>query len=250
MVRNHTVDPAEVAKFERMAAEWWSPHGKFRPLHMLNPCRLEYIVKQICAEFGLCRDDPVPFSGLRILDIGCGGGLLAEPMARLGAEVIGVDVSETSVAVAQTHATQSGLDIDYRCTTVEKLAEDGQEFNVLLNMEVIEHVTEPAAFLQFCATLLKPGGLMICSTINRTLASLAKAKIGAEYILGWLPRGTHDWQKFISPEELEDMFRETGLVLVDRQGFVFNPLSWRWAISDRDMRVNYVTACIRPLNDG
>jgi 2-polyprenyl-6-hydroxyphenyl methylase / 3-demethylubiquinone-9 3-methyltransferase len=241
-----TVDAAEVAKFEAMAAEWWNPEGKFKPLHMLNPCRLDYIVDQIAAEFGRDPEADRPFAGLRILDIGCGGGLLAEPMARLGAEVVGADAAERNIPVARIHAEQSGLAIDYRHTTAEALAEAGERFDAILNMEVVEHVADPLAYLEACRTLLKPGGLMICSTINRNARSFAMAIVGAEYVMRWLPKGTHDWSKFITPDELFDLLRRAGLEPVDRKGFVFNPLSWRWGLSDRDLSVNYVTASIRP----
>ena len=238
-------DPAEIAKFAAMAEEWWDPNGKFRPLHMLNPCRLEYVTSQIAAEFGRDRGQPAPFAGLRLLDIGCGGGLLSEPMARLGAEVVGADPVARNVAVADLHARQQGLQIDYRATTAEALAAAGERFDVVLNMEVVEHVPDPLAFLAACRALLKPGGLMICSTLNRNTKSWAMAIIGAERVMRWLPRGTHDWAKFITPDELYDLLREAGLEPVDRKGFVFNPLRWTWAISDRDLSVNYVTASLR-----
>jgi 2-polyprenyl-6-hydroxyphenyl methylase/3-demethylubiquinone-9 3-methyltransferase len=240
-----TVDPAEVAKFEAMAAEWWNPDGKFKPLHMLNPCRLDYITRQIAAEFGRDLTGPHPFAGLRILDIGCGGGLLAEPMARLGAAVVGADAAERNIPVARLHAEQSGLVIDYRHTTAEALAAAGEVFDVVLNMEVVEHVSDPAAYLAACHDLLKPGGLMICSTLNRNAKSFAMAIVGAEYVMRWLPKGTHDWQKFITPDELYALIRGAGLDPVDRKGMVFNPLSWRWSLSDRDLSVNYVTASLR-----
>lgn len=241
-----TVDPAEVAKFEAMAAEWWNPDGKFRPLHMLNPCRLDYITGQIAAEFGRDLAGERPFAGLRILDIGCGGGLLSEPMARLGADVVGADAAERNIPVARIHAEQSGLAIDYRHTTAEALAAAGERFDVVLNMEVVEHVADPAAYLAACHDLLKPGGLMICSTINRNPKSFAIAIVGAEYVMRWLPKGTHDWRKFITPDELYGLLRGAGLDPVDRKGFVFNPVTWSWRLSDRDLSVNYVTASVRP----
>jgi 2-polyprenyl-6-hydroxyphenyl methylase/3-demethylubiquinone-9 3-methyltransferase len=240
-----TVDPAEVAKFEAMAAEWWNPDGKFKPLHMLNPCRLDYIVAQIAAEFGRDPAADRPFAGLRLLDIGCGGGLLSEPMARLGAEVVGADAAERNIPVARVHAAQSGLDIDYRHTTAEALADAGERFDVVLNMEVVEHVADPAAYLAACQRLLKPGGLMVCSTINRNAKSFAMAIVGAEYVMRWLPKGTHDWKKFITPDELYGLIRSAGLEPVDRKGFVFNPVTWSWSLSDRDLSVNYVTASVR-----
>lgn len=240
-----SIDKTEVAKFEAMAAEWWDVSGKFKPLHMMNPCRLDYITTQIAAEFGRDRDADRPFQGLRLLDIGCGGGLLSEPMARLGAEVVGADAAAGNIPVARIHAAQSGLRIDYRNTTAEALAEAGERFDVILNMEVIEHVADPAAYLAACRALLKPGGLMLTSTINRNPKSFAVAIVGAEHVMRWLPKGTHDWRKFITPDELYGLLEGAGLRPVDRKGFVFNPLLWQWSISSRDLSVNYVTASLR-----
>lgn len=242
----NTVDSEEVAKFEAMAAEWWDPNGKFKPLHMLNPTRLDYIISQISAEFDRDPAAEAPFAGLRILDIGCGGGLLCEPMARLGAEVVGADPAERNIPVARLHAEQSGLTIDYRQTTAEALAAASEQFDIVLNMEVIEHVADPPAYLAACHSLLKPGGLMICSTLNRNPKSYLMAIIGAEHVMRWLPKGTHDWQKFITPDELFVLLEGAGLEPVDRKGFVFNPLGWSWSLSDRDLSVNYVTASVRP----
>ena len=241
-----TIDPAEIAKFEAMAAEWWDPNGKFRPLHMMNPVRLDYITRQIAAEFGRDLTVDRPLEGLRLLDIGCGGGLLSEPMARLGADVVGADAAERNIPVARVHAEQSGLTIDYRHTSAEALAAAGEQFDVVLNMEVVEHVADPQAYLTACHDLLKSGGLMLCSTINRNPKSFAMAIVGAEYIMRWLPKGTHEWSKFITPDELFKMIEIAGLRPVDRKGYVFNPISWGWSISDRDLSVNYVTASIRP----
>nr|WP_174770099.1 bifunctional 2-polyprenyl-6-hydroxyphenol methylase/3-demethylubiquinol 3-O-methyltransferase UbiG [Maritimibacter fusiformis] len=246
MSADTTVDPSEVAKFEAMAAEWWDPAGKFKPLHMMNPVRLDYITSQIAAEFGRDLTGPRPFEGLRLLDIGCGGGLLSEPMARLGAEVVGADAAERNIPVAQIHAEQSGLEIDYRHTTAEALAEAGEQFDVVLNMEVVEHVSDPLAYLTACQQLLKPGGMMIASTINRNPKSFMVAIVGAERVMRWLPVGTHDWSKFITPAELEDLITRAGLRPVDAKGFVFNPVSWQWSISTRDLSVNYVTASLKP----
>ncbi|MBM1632984.1 bifunctional 2-polyprenyl-6-hydroxyphenol methylase/3-demethylubiquinol 3-O-methyltransferase UbiG [Sulfitobacter mediterraneus] len=241
-----TVDPAEVAKFEAMAAEWWDLNGKFKPLHMLNPCRLDYITNQIAGEFDRDLKSDAPFKGLRILDIGCGGGLLAEPMARLGADVVGADAAAGNIPVAQVHAAQSGLQIDYRHTTAEAMAEAGEQFDAVLNMEVVEHVASPIDYLTACHDLLKPGGLHICSTINRNPKSYMMAIVGAEHIMRWLPKGTHEWSKFITPDELFDLLTRAGLTPVDRKGFVFNPIAWSWSLSDRDLSVNYVTASTRP----
>ena len=241
----NTIDPAEVAKFEAMAAEWWNPNGKFKPLHLMNPCRLDYITRQIAAEFGRDLTGRASFAGLRILDIGCGGGLLSEPMARLGAEVVGADAAPRNIPVAQLHAEQSGLTIDYRNITAEALAAAGEQFDVVPNMEVVEHVADPQADLTACQQLLKPGGLMICSTLNRNPKSFMMAIVGAEWVMRWLPKGTHDWAKFITPDELYALIRGAGLDPVDRKGMVFNPVSWRWALSDRDLSVNYVTASVK-----
>ncbi len=245
MTAAQTVDPAEVAKFEAMAAEWWNPAGKFKPLHMLNPCRLNYITAQIASEFDRDLAKTQPFAGLRILDIGCGGGLLSEPMARLGADVVGADPAPRNIPVAQLHAEQSGLTIDYRLATAEELAATGERFDVVLNMEVVEHVPDPQSFLTACQTLLKPGGLMICSTLNRNAKSFGMAIIGAEWVMRWLPKGTHDWKKFITPDELFDLIRRAGLDPVDRKGMVFNPIAWSWSLSSRDLTVNYVTTSVK-----
>ena len=248
MAATTTIDTEEVAKFQAMAAEWWDPNGKFKPLHMLNPCRLDYITSQIAAEFDRNLAKPLPFKDLRILDIGCGGGLLSEPMARLGAEVIGADAAEGNIPVARVHAEEQELEIDYRHTTAEALAEAGEQFDAVLNMEVVEHVADPLAFLTACHDLLKPGGLMCCSTLNRNPKSFAMAIIGAEHIMRWLPKGTHDWNKFITPDELYKLLEKAGLDPVDRSGFVFNPISWQWRLSGRDLSVNYVTTSIKPAN--
>ena len=240
-----TIDPAEVAKFEAMADEWWDPNGKFKPLHMLNPCRLDYITSQIAAEYDRNLAGDAPFGGLRILDIGCGGGLLSEPMARLGAEIVGADAAERNIPVARVHAERSGLKVDYRHTTAEALAEAGEQFDVILNMEVVEHVADPLAYLSACQRLLKPGGLHICSTINRNAKSFAMAIVGAEFVMRWLPKGTHEWGKFITPDELYDLISKAGLTPVDRKGFVFNPIAWSWSLSDRDLSVNYVTTSLK-----
>lgn len=247
MAQPSTVDAGEVAKFQAMAAEWWNPNGKFKPLHMLNPCRLDYITSQIAAEFDRDLSASLPFEGLRILDIGCGGGLLSEPMARLGATVVGADAAERNIPVAQVHAEEQGLEIDYRHTTAEALVAAGEKFDAILNMEVVEHVADPLSYLTACHDLLKPGGLMTCSTINRNPKSFMMAIVGAEHVMRWLPKGTHEWSKFITPDELYDLLRNAGMSPVDRKGFVFNPISWSWRLSDRDLSVNYVTASVRPV---
>lgn len=241
-----TIDAREVAKFGAMAEEWWDPAGKFAPLHQLNPCRLDYINAQISAEFDRDLTKPRPFEGLHLLDIGCGGGLLSEPMARLGAAVTGADASDRTLPIARLHAAQSGLDIDYQQSTAEELSATGAKFDVVLAMEVIEHVTDPLGFLTACTNLLRPGGLLICSTLNRTAQSYALAVFAAERVLRWLPVGTHDWSKFITPEELFERLRQAGIEPVDKKGMVFAPLSRRWSISDSDFRVNYITASVKP----
>lgn len=245
-MQTNTIDPAEIAKFEAMAAEWWDPTGKFKPLHMMNPVRLDYITSQIAAEFDRDVTTDQPFAGLRILDIGCGGGLLCEPMARLGATVVGVDAAAGNIPVARIHAEKLGLNIDYRVGTAEGMAADGEQFDVVLNMEVVEHVADPLGYLTACQQLLKSGGLHLCSTINRNPKSFAMAIVGAEWVMRWLPKGTHEWDKFITPDELFELLKKAGLTPVDRKGYVFNFLAFTWSISDRDLSVNYVTAATKP----
>ena len=241
----NTRDASEIAKFEAMADEWWDPDGKFKPLHMLQPVRLDYVTRQIAAEHGRDLTAERPFEGLRILDIGCGGGLLSEPMARLGADVLGADAAERNIPVAQVHAARSGLEIDYRVTTAEELAAAGESFDAILNMEVVEHVADPQGYLDACAAMLRPGGIMCTSTINRNPKSYVFAIVGAEQVMRWLPRGTHEWSKFITPDELFEMLRRAGLDPVDRTGFVFNFARWDWKLSDRDLSVNYTTAAVK-----
>ena len=240
-----TIDPAEVAKFEAMAAEWWDPKGKFRPLHLMNPCRLDYITAQIAAEYNRDLKAALPFAGLRILDIGCGGGLLSEPMARLGATVVGADAAPRNIPVAQVHALAQGLVIDYRHTTAEDLAASGERFDVVLNMEVVEHVSDPLTYLTACHDLLNLNGVMICSTLNRNAKSFMMAIIGAEWVMRWLPKGTHDWAKFITPDELQALIEKAGLSMLDRKGMVFNPVAWSWSLSSRDLSCNYITTSVR-----
>ncbi|MEQ8380674.1 bifunctional 2-polyprenyl-6-hydroxyphenol methylase/3-demethylubiquinol 3-O-methyltransferase UbiG [Parvibaculum sp.] len=240
-----SIDPGEIARFSAMAAEWWDPAGKFRPLHKFNPTRLAYIRDAAAGHFGRDPKSMRPFEGLRVLDIGCGGGLLSEPMARLGAAMVSADASEENIATASVHAAEQGLDIDYRCTTAEDLAAAGETFDVILNMEVIEHVADPMSFLANCAGMLKPGGLMFIATLNRTLKAHAFAIVGAEYVLGWLPPGTHDWKKFITTREMERGIAAAGLTLKDLRGVSYNPLTDRWSLSN-DTDVNYMALAARP----
>lgn len=241
-----SIDPDEVAKFTAMAAEWWDPKGKFRPLHKFNPVRLGFIRDTLEDHFNLNRGARKPFVGLRVLDIGCGGGLVSEPMARLGASVTAVDASEANIKTAMTHAKQSGLDIDFRAGTVEALIENGEApFDVVLNLEVVEHVADPEQFLKDCASLVKPGGLMIVATLNRTAKAFALAIVGAEYVLGWLPRGTHEFEKFLRPCEIEAPMRDAGLSVAPAQGVSFNPITDQWRLSS-DTKVNYMMTASRP----
>ena len=234
-----SLDPSEVAKFSAMAAEWWNPKGKFGVLHVFNPVRLQFIKEQVSARMARDPLERRPFEGLRFLDIGCGGGLLTEPMARLGATIMGVDPSEKNIKTASVHRDEMGLDIDYRVGTAEDLAAAGEQFDVILNMEVIEHVADPKAFTATCSAMLKPGGLMFVATLNRTLKSFGLAIVGAEYVLGWLPKGTHQGEKFITPDELKGWLAENGLTTKEELGVTYNPFNRQWKVS-RDMNVNYM----------
>jgi 2-polyprenyl-6-hydroxyphenyl methylase/3-demethylubiquinone-9 3-methyltransferase len=244
-----TIDDAEVDRFSRMAAEWWDPAGKFRPLHRFNPVRLAYIRDQVAARFGRDPNAAKPFAGLRFLDIGCGGGLLSEPMTRLGATVVGADASATNIEVARLHAAEMGLSVDYRATTAEALADSGEKFDVVLNMEVVEHVADVGLFIAKCAGMLKPDGIMFVATINRTLKALGLAIVGAEYVLRWLPRGTHQYEKLVRPDELEAALAASGLAVAARSGVTYNPLADRWQLS-KDMDVNYMLLAerVRPVD--
>ena len=234
-----SVDPEEVERFSRIAAEWWDPKGKFAPLHRFNPVRLAFIREQALARFGRDPAARRPFEGLRLLDIGCGGGLLCEPMCRLGFAVTGVDASERNIGTAAAHAADQGLAIDYRASTAERLLAEGEgPFDVILNMEVIEHVADPGDFLRTCGRLLAPGGLMVVATLNRTLKAFALAKVGAEYVLRWLPAGTHDWRKFLKPEELRGFLAGEPLELEGPFGVAYDSLSGRWSRSS-DVDGNY-----------
>ncbi|HPF23106.1 MAG TPA: bifunctional 2-polyprenyl-6-hydroxyphenol methylase/3-demethylubiquinol 3-O-methyltransferase UbiG [Hyphomonas sp.] len=244
--RTPSIDPDEVAKFSSMAADWWDPKGKFRPLHKFNPVRLRFIRETAEQHFGIAAGKRKPLEGLRLLDIGCGGGLVCEPMARLGASVIGVDASEANIKTALTHAGEQGLAIDYRTGTAEGLIDSGEPpFDMVLNLEVVEHVADPAQFLKDTASLVRPGGLMIVATLNKTAKALATAVVGAEYVLGWLPRGTHDWSKFIPPEDVRSALTEAGLRPEPAIGVSYAPLTGAWSLSG-DTSVNYMVVARRP----
>ncbi|UTP40673.1 bifunctional 2-polyprenyl-6-hydroxyphenol methylase/3-demethylubiquinol 3-O-methyltransferase UbiG [Phenylobacterium sp. LH3H17] len=242
-----SIDPDEVERFSRIAAEWWDPRGKFAPLHKFNPVRLTFIREQALVRFGRDAAARRPFEGLRLLDIGCGGGLLSEPMTRLGFAVTGVDASPRNIGTAAAHADEQGLSIDYRASTAEDLLAAGEPaFDVILNMEVIEHVADPGAYLRDCARLLAPGGLMIVATLNRTLKAFALAKVGAEYVLRWLPAGTHDWNKFLKPEELRGFLEGEPVAVQGPFGVAYDPLGGRWSRSS-DCDINYMMTVTRDV---
>ena len=239
-----TVNSDEIAKFSAMADAWWDPEGDFRPLHRFNPVRLTYLRDWAVRRFSRSTQDRRPLDGLTVLDIGCGGGLLCEPLTRLGARVTGIDASAKNVAVAQLHATRMALDIDYRDTTAENVTAEGARFDLVLNMEVVEHVDNVPLYMQSCADLVAPGGLLFSATLNRTLRARALAVFAAENILRWLPRGTHDWNKFLTPDELKALVSRGGLKVIDETGVVFHPLAGEWRAS-RDMGINYMVLAER-----
>jgi 2-polyprenyl-6-hydroxyphenyl methylase/3-demethylubiquinone-9 3-methyltransferase len=244
-----SVDPEEIKRFSRIADEWWDPQGKFKPLHALNPARIAYIRDRILEHFqrpGVRGQGSGVFEGLTLIDIGCGGGLISEPMARLGATTTGIDAGEKNIHVAALHAEQSGLAITYRAIPAETLAAEGTQFDVVLALEIIEHVADVTAFLHAVTTLVKPGGLLIMSTLNRTAKSYVMAILGAEYVLRWLPVGTHSWKKFLRPSELASALRAQGLVIGDMAGLVLNPLKMQWEINARDLDVNYLITATKP----
>jgi 2-polyprenyl-6-hydroxyphenyl methylase/3-demethylubiquinone-9 3-methyltransferase len=233
-----SVDASEIAKFSKLSEEWWDPRGKMAPLHKINPLRLTYIRDAACRKFDRNVRSLNCLSGLRMLDIGCGAGLLCEPFTRLGADVIGIDPSATNIAAAKLHAEKGHLSVDYRCSTVEDM--DARErFDIVLAMEVVEHVVDVGAFLDRCALMLKPGGLMVVSTLNRNWKSFALGIVAAEYVLRWLPRGTHQWDKFVTPDELSRHLERNKLMITEQSGVVYNPLGDRWSLSS-DMDVNYM----------
>jgi len=242
--RSTSVDDSEVERFSRYGADWWDPRGPMAALHKFNPVRLAYIRDKAAERFGRDAKKLDCLKGLRMLDIGCGGGILSEPLARLGATMLGADPAEKNIAVAQAHAEQSGVAVDYRATTAEALAAASEQFDVVLAMEVVEHVIDVKAFVATCAGMVKPGGLMIAATLNRTLKSFALAIVGAEYVLRWLPRGTHQWDKFVTPAELEKAFEGAGLRVTGERGVIYNPFADRWQLSS-DMDVNYMLVAER-----
>lgn len=241
-----SVDEHEIEKFSRLAEEWWDPDGKFRPLHRFNPTRLAFIREVALGHFRRDAKSLRPFDGLTLLDIGCGGGLLSEPMARLGFDVLGVDASEKNVRIAETHAAAAGVPARYRAGTAEALAAEGLSFDLVLNMEVVEHVADVPSFLGACASVVAPGGLTIVATLNRTFKSLALAKVAAEYVLNWLPAGTHEWSRFITPFELKTKLEDAGLKVTRLQGVSFDILNWDWKLSS-DSDVNYMIVAEKPV---
>jgi 2-polyprenyl-6-hydroxyphenyl methylase/3-demethylubiquinone-9 3-methyltransferase len=244
-----SVDPAELERFSRHADDWWKPHGPMAALHKFNPVRLGYIRDQAAAHFERNPKKLDCLKGLRMLDIGCGGGILSEPLARLGAQMVGADPSEANIAAARAHADDTGVAVDYRAITAEELAAANERFDVVLAMEVVEHVIDVDKFVATCATMVKAGGLMIAATLNRTLKSFAFAIVGAEYVLRWLPRGTHQWDKFVTPEELEAAIEDGGLQVISERGVIYNPFADRWQLSS-DMDVNYMLVAERSEQNG
>ncbi|MGP1397420.1 MAG: bifunctional 2-polyprenyl-6-hydroxyphenol methylase/3-demethylubiquinol 3-O-methyltransferase UbiG [Inquilinaceae bacterium] len=246
MPASATIDATEIDRFDRIAGEWWDMEGKFKPLHRMNPVRIGFIKDGICAHFGRQPDSPKALSGLRVVDVGCGGGLLAEPMARMGAVVTGLDAGGEAVRAASAHAHARGLTIDYRQAEAATLAREGNRFDVVLALEVIEHVADPDRFLADLAALTRPGGLVFLSTLNRTPQSFALAILGAEYILRWVPRGTHTWRRFLRPGEVAAGLRRQGLLPCHTSGMVYNPATKTWSLDRRRLAVNYITMAEKP----
>ena len=245
-----TLDRAEVDRFERMAAEWWNPNGAHRPLHSMNPTRVQFIRDQAATHFQRDTASVAPLSGLSLLDVGCGGGLVCEPMARLGATVSGIDAGAETIAIADVHAAGSGLAIEYACTTAEDLAATGAQFDVVTALEIVEHVADVDQFCRALSDLVRPGGLLVMSTLNRTARSFATVIVGAEYVLQWLPRGTHSWRKFLRPSELSAALRPFGLETRRTAGIRFDPLHRTWSLDEHDLRINYLLAAIRQERPG
>ncbi len=241
-----SVDPAEIAKFAAMAQRWWDPEGPMKPLHRLNPTRLTFLRDRLAAQSGRPVAEIRPLAGLRVLDIGCGAGLVSEPLARLGATVVGADATAENIEAARAHAAEQSLEIDYRATTAEALLAAGESFDAVLALEIIEHVAEPAAFLADVTRLVKPGGQLLLSTLNRTSKAWLMAIVGAEWILRWLPRGTHEWKRFLKPSEIGGMLRPLGFEVTQITGLVFNPVKQSWSLSARDLDVNYLLSASRP----
>lgn len=241
------LDPSEVDRFGRMAAEWWDPNGKFRPLHQLGPSRLAFLRDQLLSHFkpGVASLGLRPLAGISILDVGCGGGLVAEPLCRMGAKVTAIDPSEDTIRAARAHGAPQGLAIDYRAARIEDLVAAGETFDAVSCLEVLEHVPDPAGFVATAAGLVRPGGMLLLSTLNRTMKSYALAIVAAEYVLGWLPRGTHNWDKFITPEELGRQVAAAGLADIRFEGIVYDPLRDAWSRSP-DTDVNYLAAAVKP----
>ena len=242
-MKSETIEPAEVAYYDRLAEQWWARQGKFWPLHRLNELRVEYLKQAICLHFGRLREDKMPLAALNVIDIGCGGGILSESMAALGANVHGIDVVEKGINIARQHSRQQGLAIRYDYATVEDIVAHGKKYDVVLNMEVVEHVADLPLFMSACTQLLKPNGIMFIATINRTLLSWLFAIVGAEYILGWLPKGTHAWRKFVQPRELEQLLDRDGLQVMASTGVQINPLTRHFSLSKR-LAVNYMLSAI------
>jgi 2-polyprenyl-6-hydroxyphenyl methylase/3-demethylubiquinone-9 3-methyltransferase len=242
---NPSIDEREVAKFAALAGEWWDPNGKFAPLHRLNPVRLAFIRDAALRHFVRDRKALAPFSGLSLLDVGCGGGLVAEAMSRQGFDVVGIDAAAENVAVAASHACEMAAAPSYRCAPAEELVPERLRFDVVLALEILEHVADRGDFLKTCSNLLKPGGLIVLATLNRTLKSLVLAKYGAEYVLRWLPPDTHDWNKFVSPATLSGELVALGLAVAEIRGVIFDPLGWNWRLSP-DTGVNYMIAATSP----
>jgi len=243
-----TLDEREVARFRALAAKWWDPQGAFAPLHAIGPERMRFLREQLVSHFARDGNAARPLEGLRIADIGCGGGLVSEPLARLGASVTGIDPAEENAAAARAHAADSGLEIDYRAARVEDLAAEGAQYDAVIALEVVEHVPDVQAFIGVCAQTLRPGGMMLLSTINRTARAFALAIVGAEYVLRWLPRGTHQWERFVTPDELAAALRAGGLRVVETRGLTFNPLTREWRLSD-DAGVNYFMSAAKQSAD-